>query len=99
MHFDEAASATVLAVEQEVTGVFNVVDDEPAPVSEWLPYPAACSGAKRPMRIPTWLARLLAGDMAMAMMTEWLGFSNAEQELGRQLCCPSWRQGFKEELA
>jgi nucleoside-diphosphate-sugar epimerase len=101
VHIDDAASATVLAVEQKVRGVFNIVDDEPAPASEWLPYLAACAGAKRPMRFPVWLARLLAGDQAVVMMTEGRGFSNAKakRELGWQLRYPSWRQGFKEELA
>ncbi len=101
VHLDDAASATVLAVEQQAKGVFNVVDDEPAPVSEWLPYLAACAGAKPPMRIPTWLARLLAGEMVVGMMTEGRGFSNAKakRELGWELRYPSWRQGFKEELA
>jgi len=64
VHLDDAASATVLAVEQKARGVFNIVDDEPAPASEWLPYLAACAGAKRPMRVPKWLARLLAGEVA-----------------------------------
>ena len=101
VHLDDAASATVLAVEQKATGVFNIVDDEPAPASEWLPYLAACAGAKRPVRVPKWLARLLAGDMAVLMMTEGRGFSNAKakRELGWQPRYPSWRQGFKEELA
>ncbi len=101
VHLDDAASATVLAVEQKARGVFNIVDDEPAPASEWLPYLAACAGAKRPMRVPAWLARLLAGDQAVVMMTEGRGFSNAKakRELGWQLLYPSWRQGFKEELA
>ena len=101
VHLDDAASATVLAVEQQARGVFNIVDDEPAPVSEWLPYLAACAGAKRPMRIPTWLARLLAGEFAVKLMTDGRGFSNAKakRELGWQLRYPSWRQGFKEELA
>jgi nucleoside-diphosphate-sugar epimerase len=101
VHLDDAASATVLAVEQQAKGVFNIVDDEPAPVSEWLPYLAACAGAKRPMRIPKWLARLLAGEMVVDMMTEGRAFSNAKakRELGWQLRYPSWRQGFKEELA
>jgi nucleoside-diphosphate-sugar epimerase len=101
VHLDDAASATVLAVEQKAAGVFNIVDDEPAPASEWLPYLAACAGAKRPMRVPTWLARLLAGDMAVTMMTEARGFSNAKakRDLGWELRHPSWRQGFKEELA
>jgi nucleoside-diphosphate-sugar epimerase len=101
VQLDDAASATVLAVEQKATGVFCIVDDEPAPVGEWLPYLAACAGAKRPMRVPKWLARLLAGDMAVVMMTEGRGFSNAKakRELGWQLRYPSWRQGFKEALA
>jgi nucleoside-diphosphate-sugar epimerase len=100
VHLDDAASATVLAVEQKARGVFNIVDDEPAPASEWLPYLAACAGAKRPIRVPKWLARLLAGDQAVVMMTEGRGFSNAKarRELGWQLRYPSWRQGFKEEL-
>jgi nucleoside-diphosphate-sugar epimerase len=100
VHLDDAAGATVLAVEHKATGVFNIVDDEPAPASEWLPYLAACAGAKPPMRIPTWLARPLAGKTAVTMMTEGRGFSNAKakRELGWQLRYPSWRQGFKEEL-
>ncbi|MET8678453.1 NAD(P)-dependent oxidoreductase [Streptomyces sp. NPDC004647] len=101
VHLDDAASATVLAVEQQARGVFNIVDDEPAPASEWLPYLAACAGAKRPMRVPKWLARLLAGELVVTMMTEGRGFSNAKakRELGWELRYPSWRQGFKEELA
>ena len=101
VHLDDAASATVLAVEQKANGVFNIVDDEPAPVRDWLPYLAACAGAKPPMRVPRWLARLLAGDVAVIMMTEGRGFSNAKakRELGWQLRYPSWRQGFEEALA
>ena len=101
VHLDDAASATVLALEQKATGVFNIVDDEPAPASQWLPYLAACAGAKRPIRIPKWPARLLAGEMVVIMMTEGRGFSNAKakRELGWKLRYPSWRQGFKEELA
>ncbi|MEU6782282.1 NAD(P)-dependent oxidoreductase [Nonomuraea angiospora] len=101
VHLDDAASATLLAVEQRARGVFNIVDDEPAPAAEWLPYLAGCAGAKRPMRVPAWLARPLAGDVAVTMMTEGRGFSNAKakRELGWQLRYPSWRQGFKEELA
>ena len=101
VHLDDAASATVLAVEQRARGVFNIVDDEPAPASEWLPYLAACAGAKPPMRVPKWLARLLAGEQAVTMMTEGRGFSNAKakRELGWELRYPSWRQGFKAELA
>ncbi|GAA3257965.1 NAD-dependent epimerase/dehydratase family protein [Nonomuraea helvata] len=101
VHLDDAASATVLAVERRARGVFNIVDDEPAPAGEWLPYLAECAGAKRPKRLPAWLARLLAGPVAVTMMTEGRGFSNAKakRELGWQLRYPSWRQGFKEELA
>jgi nucleoside-diphosphate-sugar epimerase len=100
VHLDDAAGATVLAMEQKATGVFNIVDDEPAPVSEWLPYLAECVGARPPRRIPTWLARLLAGEMAVGMMTEGRGFSNAKakRELGWELRYPSWRQGFREGL-
>jgi nucleoside-diphosphate-sugar epimerase len=100
VHLDDAASATVLAVERHAKGVFNIVDDEPAPVSEWLPYLAECAGAKPPRRLPKWLARLLAGEMVVGMMTEGRGFSNAKakRELGWELRYPSWRQGFGKEL-
>ena len=100
VHLADAAGATVLAVEQKATGVFNIVDDEPAPASEWLPYLAECAGAKKPVRVPKWLARLLAGPVAVSMMTEGRGFSNekAKRELGWRLEHPSWRQGFAEEL-
>jgi nucleoside-diphosphate-sugar epimerase len=100
VHVDDAASATVLAVEQRAKGVFNIVDDEPAPVREWLPYLAQCAGARPPRRVPAWLARLLAGEMVVDMMTEGRGFSNAKakRELGWQLRYPSWRDGFRAEL-
>jgi nucleoside-diphosphate-sugar epimerase len=101
VHVDDAANATVLAMEQKAQGVFNIVDDEPAPVSVWLPYLAECVGAKPPWRVPVWLARLLAGEMVAGVMTEGRGFSNAKakRQLGWELRYPSWRQGFKEELA
>jgi nucleoside-diphosphate-sugar epimerase len=101
VHVDDAATATVLAIEQKSSGVFNIVDDEPAPVSEWLPYLAECAGAKPPRRLPAWLARLVAGEMMVDMMTQGRGFSNAKakRELGWQPRYPSWRQGFKAELA
>jgi nucleoside-diphosphate-sugar epimerase len=100
IHLEDAASATVLAVEQRAVGVFNVVDDEPAPVSEWLPYLAECAGAKRPMRVPKWLGRLAAGEVAVWMMTEAQGSSNAKAKrvLGWQPRYPSWRRGFREAL-
>jgi nucleoside-diphosphate-sugar epimerase len=101
VHVDDAASATLLAVEQKASGVFNIVDDEPAPAREWLPYLASVAGAKPPMRVPVWLARLVAGNVAVTMMTQGRGFSNAKakRELGWQLRYPSWRQGFREGLA
>ena len=101
VHVEDAATATILAIEQKASGVFNVVDDEPAPASEWLPFMAKCMGAKPPRRIPVWLARLLAGEMIVAMMTEGHGFSNtkAKTELGWELRFPSWRQGFQHEYA
>ena len=101
VHLDDAAHAMVLAVEQQAKGVFNIVDDEPAPAAEWLPHLAASAGAKPPMRIPTWLARLVAGPTPVIMMTEGRGFSNAKakRELGWELRYPSWRQGFEKELA
>lgn len=99
VHLDDAARATVLAVEQRANGVFNIVDDEPARVSDWLPYLAACVEAKRPLRIPTWLVRPLAGEMGVAIMTEGRPFSNAKakRELGWELRYPTWRKGFEEE--
>jgi nucleoside-diphosphate-sugar epimerase len=101
LHVDDAASAAVLAVEKKARGVFNIVDDEPAPASEWLPYLAASAGAKPPMRVPKWLARLLAGDVAVTMMTEGRGFSNAKakRELRWTPRYPSWRQGFADVYA
>lgn len=101
VHLDDAASAAVLAVEKKAKDVFNIVDDEPAPASEWLPYLAQCAGAKRPMKVPAWLGRMAAGDVAVAMMTEGRAFDNdkAKRELGWEPRYPSWRQGFKEEFA
>jgi nucleoside-diphosphate-sugar epimerase len=99
VHVDDAARATVLALEQHAAGVFNIVDDEPAPVREWLPYLAECAGAKPPRRVPTWLARTLAGEMMVGMMTQGRGFSNAKakRELGWEPHYASWRQGFRED--
>ncbi|MCU1414640.1 MAG: dehydrogenase [Microbacteriaceae bacterium] len=100
VHLDDAASATALAIEQDARGVFDIVDDEPAPASQWLPYLAAAAGAKPPMRVPVWVARMMAGDTAVMMMTEGRGFSNAKakRELGWTLRYPSWRDGFREAL-
>jgi nucleoside-diphosphate-sugar epimerase len=96
VHLDDAAAATVLALERDATGIYNVVDDEPAPVREWLPALAAAIGAKPPRRVPRWLARLAAGEAGVVLMTEARGASNrkAKEELGWTLRHPSWRQGF-----
>ena len=96
VHLEDAAAATVLALERGRPGVYNVVDDEPAPASEWLPALAAAIGAKPPRRVPRWLARLVAGEAAVALMTEARGASNAKakRELGWTLRYPSWREGF-----
>jgi nucleoside-diphosphate-sugar epimerase len=98
VHLDDAAGATVLALEQQARGVFNIVDDDPAPASEWLPYLADCLGAKPPMRLPVWLARAAAGEVAVSMLTRTRGSSNAraKRELGWQPRWPSWRQGFRD---
>ena len=97
VHLEDAAAATVLAVERGDPGVYNVVDDEPAPVREWLPELAALLGAKPPRRIPTWLARLAAGESGVVLMTDTRGASNAKakRELGWKLRFPSWREGFR----
>lgn len=101
VHVADAAAATVLAVERGEPGIYHVVDDEPAPVSEWLPVAAAAIGAPRPRRLPRRLGRLLAGEAAVVMMTEIRGASNtkAKRELGWQPGYPSWREGFARELA
>ena len=78
--------------------MFNIVDDDPAPASEWLPSPSVPARSRR-RRVPVWLARLLAGDQAVTMMTEGRAFSKAKRVLGWRLRYPSWRQGFKAELA
>ena len=98
VHLDDAAAATVLALEQGTTGIYNVVDDEPAPVREWLPVLAAAIGAEPPRHVPRWLARLAAGQVGVVLMTETRGASNrkAKEELGWTLRHPSWRQGFAD---
>jgi nucleoside-diphosphate-sugar epimerase len=101
LHIRDAAAATAAALEQGRAGVYNVVDDEPARVAEWLPFLARAVGAKPPRRIPVWLGRLAAGEAAVAAMTQIRGSSNAraKQELGWQPAWPSWRQGFSGGLA
>jgi 2-alkyl-3-oxoalkanoate reductase len=100
VHVDDAAAATVAAVDHGRPGIYNIVDDEPAPVREWLPALASALGAKPPRRIPRWLGRLAAGEVATVMMTDARGASNAKakRELGWQLRYPSWRQGFAQGL-
>jgi nucleoside-diphosphate-sugar epimerase len=96
IHLDDAAAATVLALEHDGAGIYNVVDDEPAAVREWLPVLASALGAKPPRHFPRWLARLFAGEAAVMMGTESRGVSNAKakRELGWELRHSSWRQGF-----
>ncbi|MGH2952647.1 MAG: NAD-dependent epimerase/dehydratase family protein [Solirubrobacterales bacterium] len=96
IHIEDAAEATVAALERGSRGIYNVVDDEPAPVAEWLPAVAAAIGAKPPRRVPRWLGRLLAGEAATVMMTEVRGASNAKakRELGWRPSHPSWREGL-----
>jgi nucleoside-diphosphate-sugar epimerase len=102
VHLEDAASATVLALEHEDErpqgAIYNVVDDEPAPAREWLPVLAEALGAKPPRRLPAWLARLFAGQVGVMLATEARGASNvkAKRELGWTLRHPSWRQGFFE---
>ncbi|MGH3024331.1 MAG: NAD-dependent epimerase/dehydratase family protein [Gaiellaceae bacterium] len=101
VHLDDAAAATVLALEHDAAGIYNVVDDDPAPVREWLPVLANVLGAKPPRRVPRWLGRLFAGEAAVMIGTEARGASNgkAKRELGWTLRYPSWRQGFAEAYA
>jgi nucleoside-diphosphate-sugar epimerase len=101
VHIEDAAAATVAAVDHGQPGVYNIVDDDPAPVRVWLPELASALGAKSPRRIPRWLARLAAGELATVMMTDVRGASNAKakRELGWHLRYPSWRLGFTKGLA
>ena len=100
IHIDDAASATVAAVERGAAGIYQVADDEPAPVRDWLPALAAALHAAPPRHLPRWVGRLAAGEAATVMMTEVRGASNAKakRELGWRLRYPSWRQGFAEGL-
>ena len=100
VHIDDAAAATVAAIDHGEPGIYNVVDDDPAPVRDWLPVLASALGAKPPRRIPRWLGRLAAGEATTVMMTEARGASNekAKRELGWQPCYASWRQGFAQGL-
>jgi nucleoside-diphosphate-sugar epimerase len=100
VHITDAAAATVAAVERATRGIYQIVDDEPAPVADWLPALASAVGAKAPYRLPRWLARLVAGEAAVVMMCEVRGASNskAKQELAWQPRYSSWRTGFVEGI-
>jgi nucleoside-diphosphate-sugar epimerase len=101
VHIEDAASATAAAAERGDPGAYNVVDDDPAAVSEFLPELARVIGAKPPRRVPRWLARLVGGEATAVMMTEFRGASNekAKRELDWELRYPSWRLGFRDGLS
>jgi nucleoside-diphosphate-sugar epimerase len=98
IHVDDAADATLAAIERGTPGIYNVTDDEPAAMSEWVPVLADAAGAKRPLRVPVWLAKLVGGAQAATFASELRGASNekAKRELGWQPAHPSWRTGFAE---
>jgi 2-alkyl-3-oxoalkanoate reductase len=100
IHIDDAAAATVAAMERGASGLYNIVDDDPASVAEWLPALAAAIGAKPPRRVPVWMARLFVGEHGVVMMTDVRGASNAKakRELGWKPMYPSWRDGFRRGL-
>ena len=101
IHLDDAAAATVLAIEHDGAGIYNIVDDEPAPTSEWLPALAVALGAKPPRHVPARLMRVLLGEDVVLGQTQARGASNAKakRELGWTLRYPSWRQGFTAAFA
>ena len=100
IYIDDVAAATLAAIERGRRGLYNIVDDEPAATTEWLPYLAKVLGAKPPRRVPEWLGRLVAGEQLVSMMTESRGASNAKakRELDWELVYPSWREGFVNGL-
>jgi nucleoside-diphosphate-sugar epimerase len=100
VHIDDAAAATLAAIERGAPGAYNIVDDEPAPVSEWLPVLAAAVGARPPRRIPAFLARVAIGEHGVALMTQIRGASNAKtkRELGWRPAYSTWRTGFRDAL-
>jgi 2-alkyl-3-oxoalkanoate reductase len=101
VHVEDAASAAIAALDRGAPGAYNVVDDDPAPAREWLPYMAELLGAKPPRRVPVWLGRIAAGELAVSTMTRIRGASNAKakRELGWEPRYPSWREGFAAESA
>ena len=100
IHIEDAARATAAAIERGKPGIYNIVDDEPAPVAEWLPYLAEVVGAKPPRHLPFWLGKVMAGEALATMMTEGRGASNAKakRELDWHLLYPTWREGFVNGL-
>jgi nucleoside-diphosphate-sugar epimerase len=100
LHLHDAATATVAALTNGQRGIYNIVDDDPAPVTEWLPYLAQCVGAPAPRHIPNFMAKMLVGEHAVAMMNDIRGVSNAKarQQLQWEPKWSSWRQGFREGL-
>jgi 2-alkyl-3-oxoalkanoate reductase len=100
VHLDDAADATVIAVERGAPGIYNIVDDEPAQMRDWLPVFAEAAGAKRPLWVPVWLAKLVGGEGVVAFALSMCGASNAKakSELGWRPAHPSWRRGFPESL-
>jgi nucleoside-diphosphate-sugar epimerase len=100
LHIDDAAQATAVAIEHGAPGIYNIVDDDPAPVSEWLPALARAVGAKPPRHLPVWLARFAIGEHGVVLMTQVRGISNqkAKRELGWQPFWKSWREGFQHGL-
>jgi 2-alkyl-3-oxoalkanoate reductase len=101
VHLADAALATVAALDRGAPGLYNIVDDDPAPAAEWIPYLAEIAGAKRPLRVPAWVGRLVAGEAVVSMMTQACGSSNgkAKEVLGWGPRHPSWRQGFRSWVA
>ena len=99
-HIEDAASATAIAVTRGAPGIYNIVDDDPAPVAAWLPELARIVGAKPPIRVPAWVAKPLIGEHGVSMMTKVRGSSNAKakRELGWEPRYPSWREGFRTGL-
>ena len=100
VHIEDAAAATAAAIERGARGIYQIVDDEPARASEWLPALATAAGAKAPRRLPLWLGRLVAGEVAVVLLDQIRGASNekAKRELGWRLHHPSWREGFPAAL-
>jgi 2-alkyl-3-oxoalkanoate reductase len=100
VHLEDAATATLAALTRAQHGIYNIVDDDPAPVVDWLPYLAECVGAKPPSHVANWMAKMAIGEHAVAMMNDIRGVSNAKAkaELQWNLKWPSWRQGFREAL-